>query len=94
MKKFIFKTLGVLTVGAFLSACSMTLPVTATSNSVGSKVGTSKGTCYLGTLCFGVDASVQSAAKNGGISKISTVDLKVDNVLNLLVTYECIVTGD
>lgn len=81
-------------IGAFMVACSMTMPVNATGNTVGSKVGTSSGSCYLGALCFGVDASIKSAAKNGNIKKISTVDLKVKNVLGLIITYECQLTGE
>ena len=76
------------------ASCSITLPVSATSNAVGSKVGKSKGNCYLGALCFGVDASIQSAAKNGGISKISTVDYTQKNLLNLIITHETTVTGE
>jgi hypothetical protein len=77
-----------------MSSCSLTLPVAATSNSVGNKVGTSTGTCYLAVLCFDADASIKTAAKNGGITKISTVDLKTKNILGLIVTYECTVTGE
>ncbi len=81
-------------IAAMMSSCSLTLPVAATSNPVGSKVGTSKATGYLGMLFFDADASIQSAAKNGGITKISTVDIKQGNVLNIIVTYETIVTGE
>ncbi|HCN04104.1 MAG TPA: hypothetical protein DIS79_00670 [Bacteroidetes bacterium] len=77
-----------------LSACSLTLPVNATSNSVGSKVGTASATGFLQVLFFGGDASIRTAAKNGGISKISTVDLKKSDILGIVQTYECIVTGD
>lgn len=77
-----------------LASCSITLPVNATSNPVGSKVGKSSGNCFLGALCFGVDASIQSAAKNGGITKISTVDYTNKNILNLIITHECTVTGE
>ena len=77
-----------------LSSCSLTQPVSASSNPVGSKVGTATGTCFLGYLCFGADASIQSAAKNGGITKVSTVDLKTNNLLGIIVTYTCIVTGE
>ena len=93
MKKLV-KPLMTVVVAAALSSCSLTLPVTATSNPVGSKVGKASGTCYLGVLCLGADASIQTAAKNGGIKKISTVDIKTNNVLNLIVTYETIVTGE
>lgn len=77
-----------------LASCSITLPVNATSNPVGTKVGKSSGNCFLSFLCFGVDASIQTAAKNGGISKISTVDYNNKNVLNLIITHTCIVTGE
>ncbi|GAB5523614.1 MAG: hypothetical protein Roseis2KO_14860 [Roseivirga sp.] len=88
-------------IGVFLLACmfaytgcAVTLPVNATSNPVGTKVGTSKATGYLGVLFFNQDASIRTAAKNGGITKISTVDIKTSSVLGLLVTYETIVTGE
>lgn len=77
-----------------LASCSVTMPVAATSNPVGSKVGTAKATGYFGVLFFGQDASIQSAAKNGGITKISTVDVKQGNVLGIIWTYETIVTGE
>lgn len=78
----------------FLTAsCAITLPVNATSNTVGSKVGTAKGTVVFG-LSFNQDASIQTAAKNGGITKISTVDIKYGNTLYLIQTYETIVTGE
>lgn len=93
MKKFIKPFLAVFA-ALSLASCSITLPVNATSNEVGSKVGRASGTCYLGVLCFDADASIMSAAQNGGITKISTVDIKQKNILNLIVTYECIVTGE
>jgi hypothetical protein len=83
-----------LAASAMLTSCSLTLPVAATSNTVGSKVGTAKGTGYLGILFFNADASIKTAAKNGGITKISTVDIKQSNILNLIVSYETIVTGE
>ncbi|MDA3820901.1 MAG: TRL-like family protein [Candidatus Delongbacteria bacterium] len=83
-----------LVIGGLFAACSLTMPVNATSNPVGTKVGTAKATGYLGVLFFGQDASIQKAAQNGGIKKISTVDLKTTNVLGIIVTYETIVTGE
>jgi len=90
MKKF-FALVGFV---ALLTSCSLTLPVSATGNDLGSKVGTASGTCFLYQLCFGADASVATAAKNGGITKISTVDLTTKNVLGIIVTYTCTVTGE
>ena len=77
-----------------ITSCSLTLPVNATSNEVGSKVGMSEAKGFLNVLWFDQDASIQSAAKNGGISKISTVDLKTTDLLGIIQTYECIVTGE
>ncbi len=79
---------------ATMASCSLTMPVNATSNTVGSKVGTAKATGFLGVLFFNQDASIKTAAKNAGITKISTVDVKCSNVLGLVVTYETIVTGE
>lgn len=78
----------------FISSCSLTMPVNATSNAVGSKVGTAKATGYLTVLFFNQDASIQTAAKNGGITKISTVDVKMESILGIVVSYETIVTGE
>jgi len=83
-----------LTLAATVASCSLTLPVTATSNPIGKKVGTATATGFLGFLFFDADASIQTAAKNGGISKISTVDIKQKNILGLIITFETIVTGE
>ena len=77
-----------------MSSCSITTPVAISSNPVGSKVGSAKGTGFLYILVFGVDASIMKAAKSSGITKISTVDFKQTNILGLIQTYETIVTGE
>ena len=92
MKKMKIATLAAAV--ALLSSCSLTLPVNATSNTVGNKVGRAKATGYLGVLWFNQDASIRNAAKNGGITKISTVDIKSTSILGLVMTYETIVTGE
>lgn len=79
---------------AMMASCALTLPVNATSNAIGSKVGTAKATGYLSVLWFGQDASIQKAAKAGGITKISTVDIKMTSLLGLVATYTTIVTGE
>ena len=83
-----------ISLAALMSSCSITLPVSATSNPVGNKVGQSTGTVYLQIFAFDADASIRSAAKNGGITKISTVDFKHTNVLGLVDSYTTIVTGE
>ena len=76
-----------------LSGCALTLPVNATGLTIGDKVGTAKATGYLGILFFDADASIRAAAKNGGITRVSTVDIKQTSLLGIIVTYETIVTG-
>ena len=73
-----------LAITAMVSSCALTMPVNATSNPVGNKVGSAKATGYLGILFFNADASIQTAAKNGGITEISTVDVKTTNILNII----------
>ncbi len=76
-----------------MSACSITAPLSATSNSIGNKIGTAKANTILG-FTFGGDYSIQTAAKNGGITKVSTVDVKCKNVLGVFISHTTIVTGE
>lgn len=79
---------------AALSSCAVTVPVNATSNPVGSKVGEAKTTAVFGVFHFdGGDASIREAAKKGGISTISTVDFQ--RKMGVFTTkYTTIVTGE
>lgn len=89
------KIFGLLIVAvSVMSGCALTMPVNATSNPVGTKVGVAKATGYLGVLFFNQDASIKKAAENGGITRISTVDVKTSSILFLVVTYETTVTGE
>lgn len=68
-------------------------PVAVTGNSGASKVGTSKAQSYLGIVAVG-DASIDAAAKQGGITKIHHVDEHATNVLGVFARYEVIVYGE
>ena len=59
----------------------------------GSKKGEATATSVLGWFAFG-DASVQKAAKDGGITKISHIDQKSTSVLGLFAKYTITVYGD
>ena len=85
-----------------LASCSITTPVTATNNRIGSKVGVSSATCLFpftttqslsSGIVLGNSYSVADAAKNGGITKIATVDLKQQNFY-LFQKNSIIVTGE
>jgi hypothetical protein len=94
MLKKIYQFALVLPVVAMLAGCAMTFPGGATSNPVGSKVGKAAGHIYLGCLFFDQDASIMTAAKNGGITKISTFDVRTTSILGIVQGYETIVTGE
>mgnify|MGYP000185938939 FL=1 len=64
-----------------------------TSNNLGKKVGQSSAMNILGIVATG-DASITTAAKNGGIKKVSHVDSKKTSVLGIFGTYTTIVYGD
>lgn len=93
MKK-IKSLLAATVVAVSLASCTWTQPAMLTSNAIGSKVGKSSGTCYFRALCFDADWSIQSAAKNGGINKVASVDIKQTNILGIIWTFETIVTGE
>ncbi|WP_046244615.1 TRL-like family protein [Hymenobacter terrenus] len=81
-------------VSFILSSCSITLPVAVSSNPIGTKVGTASADVYLGVLSFGGDASIQTAAKKAGITRVSTVDIKHSNVLFIYQQFTTTVTGE
>lgn len=70
-----------------------TLPMAATSNSVGSKAGKSEATNILGLVMTG-DAGINAAAKDGNITKISHVDYEVYNILGLFAKMTTVVYGE
>lgn len=89
----VFLTIFSVVMALTLVSCSTTVPFTATSNPVGSKVGKSEIT-YIWIIQVNNDGSIYKAAKNGGISKISTVDLKYSGCLGIYYNVDTIVTGE
>lgn len=71
------------------------LPVMATSNpsSTSTKKGTATCKSYLSLIAVG-DASIEEAARNGGISKISHIDWDAENVLGVYGIYTITVYGE
>ncbi|MBR1468230.1 MAG: hypothetical protein IJ606_06345 [Bacteroidaceae bacterium] len=55
--------------------CTTTRPVSATSNPVGNKCGEATATRILGIFGGSDNIGINAAAKNGGITKISHVDV-------------------
>ncbi|MBP1673032.1 MAG: hypothetical protein H6Q25_847 [Bacteroidetes bacterium] len=95
MKKLIYIFTVLIILGVFLASCTTTAPLAVTSNYVGTKVGVAKTTRFLFFYPDGGDYSIQTAAKNGGITKIATVDIKrTPKFFYILETYETVVTGE
>ncbi len=83
----------VLLVIMLLSACTINRPVAATSNPIGTKTGVFTQVSYLGfPPMMNTNAAIAEAAKNGEITKISTVDFNMTWLI-FMVKYETIVTG-
>jgi hypothetical protein len=95
MKKFIIMMTALVAICFLAAGCAtITIPVVATTNPVGSKVGQASGKIWFGM--FGrADAGIQAAAKNGGIKNISTVDITQKlGILGLWIEYKATVTGE
>lgn len=58
-----------------------------------SKVGKATANSYLALIATG-DASIETAAKNGGITEIKYVDYSVKNILGIIGEYTTVVYGD
>ena len=70
----------------------LTGPVAVGSAATSSKKGEAKATSILG-VALG-DASIETAMKNGGITKVHHIDNKVMNILGVYAEYTTIVYGE
>ena len=78
---------------ALLASCTTTFPVGATSNPVGTKMGESTTTFLFGALPLGGSSGIYDAAKSGGITRISTVDIKA-TWLVVITNVTTVVSGE
>lgn len=105
MNKGLGLLFAVLLVGASVSGCATAIPAGAFYTEVGfpggvgsgdmsySKVGKATSSSYFALIATG-DASIEAAAKNGGITKIKWVDYKTKNILGFIGEYTTYVYGD
>jgi hypothetical protein len=75
-----------------LVGCSVTTPIDVTDNEIGPKVGKSSYTVILGIPPVNGNAGIKTAAENGNIDKISTVDRKITSNI-FVTTVTTVVTG-
>lgn len=76
-----------------VASCSLSKPVLVTDNPAGEKKGVAEFSVVLGIFRpMNADISIKKAAENGDITKVSTVDLRVESKL-FKTTYQTVVTG-
>jgi hypothetical protein len=93
MKKLVFAVLALVVLS--LAACStITIPDDITDNPVGTKTGESNA-ILLGPFMLSGDISLATAAKNGGVTRIATVEQRLEAKLGgLWCKLTTIVTGN
>ena len=70
----------------------LSLPITATG-AQGKKEGTAECKSIMALVAMG-DCSIETAKKNGGISKVSNVDWEAKSVLGIIGEYKLHVYGE
>lgn len=93
MKKFL-KFSAVCLIAMCAASCATTTPITATSNQVGNKCGIAKTTRILSIFGGSADCGINSAAKKGGITRISHIDAFEKNYLGIVVISGVRVYGE
>ena len=80
-------------IAILFASCSVSRPILITDNA-SKKTGTAELNVVLGIFRpMEADLSIAKAAKNGGITKVATVDYTVESKL-FKTTYKTIVTGE
>jgi hypothetical protein len=92
MKNITKLAFGLILVG-FLGSCSISGPLMVTNHPVGEKRGEASRKIFLNITLGQTDLGAITAAKNGGITKIATVDWKVKGGI-FSTTYTTVVTGE
>ena len=78
---------------AMLASCSVSGPLMVTNHTIGSKRGEASRKIVFGITFGHTDLGAITAARNGGIKKIATVDWKQKGGF-FSQTYSTIVTGE
>lgn len=79
---------------ALMTSCSISGPLLVTDNKALGKRGEASYQVWLGFIKpMTADGSIMTAAKNGGITKVATVDKKITGGF-FKTTYTTVVTGE
>lgn len=95
MKTLSIKTvLGVLIIAFMVSSCAISVPMVATNNK-SIKEGRASVSSFFGFTPMNADLSIKTAAENGGIKKVATVDILVESkLLGIQQKVTTVVTGE
>jgi len=94
MKKLMVVLAGLVMAATLISCATYPIPITATDHNLGPKVGRASDNIYFGMFGDASGANIPAAARNGNITKISTVDVQVSNFFGIVQTVRVIVTGE
>ena len=95
MKK-IALVLFVVLAAILIASCSTVMPVAGATGSVGKKTGEAS-QAFVFMLPLKGEGGVAQAAKNGGITKVGTVDVRVNRPASPIIPYfvvTTVVTGE
>ena len=90
MKKGLF-ALAVLVSALFIASCSSVDPIAGATGTVGEKTGEASQKFILIFPLKG-EGGIMQAAKNGGITKVGTVDVRVDWPASPIIPYKIVTT--
>ena len=90
MKKI---TLGLLVglAALLVASCSTVSPVAGASGVLGSKTGEAS-QAFFGVYPLKGQGGIAQAAKNGGITKVGTVDIRIDYPASPIIPYKIVTT--
>ena len=75
----------------FAASCLTVSPVAGATGTVGSKTGEASQKFFAGFPIKG-EGGIYQAAKNGGITRVGTVDLKIDYPASPIIPYYIVTT--
>ena len=90
MKKGLF-ALAVLVSALFIASCSSVDPIAGATGTVGKKTGEASQKFILIFPLKG-EGGIMQSAKNGGITKVGTVDVRVDWPASPIIPYKIVTT--
>lgn len=95
MKAFNIKTvLGAVVLAATVSSCAISYPMIVTANK-SVKEGRASASSFFGISPFNADLSIKTAAENGGITRVATVDFLIESkLLGIQQKWTTVVTGE